>query len=411
MRIRKYTASSMKEALIQIKQDLGEEAMILKTRKIPGKLFGLGTQDEVEVTAAIDDSSQSPQPLRPLQLTRPATYNRPRPAARVETAVSSAPRGSRQTQARPPVAPAMPSLSMPVESERKNQEILELRQEIRELKDVVRTIASPVKTATIGSFSGVWTMLYKRLVEAEIKPLVAEDLIKEMKEKNGGDQNVEKSFISVLRKRFKVSGPIAETSGDAPKVIAFVGPTGAGKTTSLAKLAAHYCLEREKKVSIITADTYRIAAIEQIRAFADIVNVGLQVIFSPDEAQEALGACEDDDIVFVDTAGRSQRNKEHMHELEKVLQAISPDEIHLVLSATTKDSDLLDVIKRYRCYGISRLLFTKLDETVQVGNIFNISCKTELPESFFSVGQSVPDDIELAQTNRFVQMLWERSKS
>lgn len=399
----------MKEALIQIKRDLGEDAMILKTRKIPKKIFGLGTQEEIEVTAAIDESSQGTQPMRPLQVSTSGTYNRPRATSRIESTITPEQLQSKPVAVQNHTASAH-SLSATLERENKNREILELRQEIRELKDAVRTITSPAPAAAAGNFSGVWAMLYKRLIEAEIKPLIAEDLIKEMKEKSGADQRVEKNFISVLRNHFTVSGPIAEKQTDGPCVIAFVGPTGAGKTTSLAKLAAHYCLEREKRVSIVTADTYRIAAIEQIRAFADIVNIGLQVVFSSEEVEDALRTCEHDDFVFVDTAGRSQRNTEHMRELDQLLKAISPHETHLVLSATTKDSDLLDVISRYRDYGVGRLLFTKLDETVQVGNIFNVSYKTELPVSFFSVGQSVPDDIELAQASRFVQLLWERSK-
>ncbi len=411
MRIRKYTATSMKEALIQIKQDLGEEAMILKTRKIPKKMFGLGAQDEIEVTAAIDDTAQGEQPLKPIRVESPGTYMRPRPKSPGELPVYP-----EKIQAGSPTltrvaSPVLSKFSLADESDSKNREIVELRREISELKDVVRSIARPAEGAAAGGFTGVWAMLYKRLLEAEIKPLIAHELIEEMRSQKGADQNVEKRFITVLRDHFKVSAPVSDTAREGPRVVAFVGPTGAGKTTSLAKLAAHYCLEREKKVSIITADTYRIAAIEQIRAFADIVNIGLQVIFSAEEARDALRSCENDDLVFVDTAGRSQRNTEHMRELEEVLAAISPHETHLVLSATTKDSDLMDVIKRYRSYGINRLLFTKLDETVQVGNIFNVTYKSEMSVSFFSTGQSVPDDIERAQSNRFVQWLWERSKS
>jgi flagellar biosynthesis protein FlhF len=158
-------------------------------------------------------------------------------------------------------------------------------------------------------------------------------------------------------------------------------------------------------VSIITADTYRIAAIEQIRAFADIVNVGLQIVFSPDEMQTALEECSDSDVIFVDNAGRSQRNKEHMEELRLLMDVLRPDETHLVLSATTKDSDLHDMINRYRNIKVNRLLFTKLDETTRLGNIFNIVSDLGIPVSYFTVGQSVPDDIEVADPGKFVTRL------
>jgi flagellar biosynthesis protein FlhF len=187
----------------------------------------------------------------------------------------------------------------------------------------------------------------------------------------------------------------------------FVGPTGSGKTTTLAKLAAHACLQRKKKVSIITADTYRIAAIEQIRVFADIIKADLHVLFSPDEIPAAIQACASSDLVFVDTAGRSPHSMEHMEELKKYIDGLQPGEVHLVLSATTKDSDLRDSVERFRAVGANRLLFTKLDETRTVGNIYNTVNASGMPVSFLTSGQSVPDDIELAQPARFAQRLWE----
>ena len=159
----------------------------------------------------------------------------------------------------------------------------------------------------------------------------------------------------------------------------------------------------------MTADTYRIAAIDQIRTFAEIVDIGLQVVFSPEEVSDALESCENDDIVFIDTAGRSQRNTEHMRDLESFLEVMHPDETHLVLSATTKDSDLNDTIKRYKDLNVNRLLFTKLDETARLGNVFNIVSNSGIHVSYLTSGQSVPDDIELAQAGRFIQRLLEGS--
>ncbi|MDO5576392.1 MAG: 50S ribosome-binding GTPase, partial [Fibrobacter sp.] len=245
-------------------------------------------------------------------------------------------------------------------------------------------------------------------LDSEVKPQIAAKLIKKLNSTDImlSESQIEKKVISVLSSSFPVAGPL-RLKKDGPVIVAFVGPTGSGKTTTLAKLAAHCCINKNKNVSIITADTYRIAAIEQIRMFAEIVKVGLQVIFSPDEVAGALEACSNDDIVFVDTAGRSQRNSEHMEELQEFLQQLGADEIHLVLSAATKDSDLAEIISRYKAININRLIFTKLDETVKIGNIFNSVSEAEIPVSYFTFGQSVPDDIELAQTTRFVQRLWE----
>jgi flagellar biosynthesis protein FlhF len=133
----------------------------------------------------------------------------------------------------------------------------------------------------------------------------------------------------------------------------------------------------------------------------------LHVVFSPDEVPEALAACKGDDIVFIDTAGRSPNNKDHMRDLKAFMDGIHPDEVHLVLSATTKDQDLSDAIALYRPLGANRVLFTKFDETGRLGNVFNAVVKANgVPASYFTFGQSVPDDIELAQPGRFIRRLW-----
>jgi flagellar biosynthesis protein FlhF len=190
----------------------------------------------------------------------------------------------------------------------------------------------------------------------------------------------------------------------------FVGPTGSGKTTTLAKLAAYHLLTKHKSVSVITSDTYRIAAIEQIRAFTDIMNIDLHVVFSPEEAEQALAACASSDFVFVDTAGRSQKSTEHMGELSVLIKRMAPDEVHCVLSAGTKVSDLLATIEKYRQLGVNRLLFTKLDETMNLGNVFTAVIQSKIPFSYFTFGQRVPDDIELALPHRLVTRLFEGSR-
>ncbi len=379
----------MKEVLLEIKKDLGENAMILKTRRLPKKLFALGAQPQIEVTAAVDESGGlgGTAPLQPIRLSGAGTYAPPKPA------------------------PAVPTYTKPApgETSADRLRVLELREDIREVKDLLKSILQTGETSAAGGFAGSWAVLYKRLVDAEIRPEVAEDLVRSIKNsKEAPDSEIEKKFVSVLGEHFPVSGPIRQKE-DGPVVVAFVGPTGSGKTTTLAKLAAHCSLDKKMAVSIVTADTYRIAAIEQIRTFADIVNIGLQVVFSPDEAVGALEACENDDIVFVDTAGRSQKNAQHIRELEEMLEALKPDETHLVLSATTKDSDLTDVLRRYKNTGVNRLLFTKLDETTRLGNVFNAVSRSGIAVSYFTMGQSVPDDIELARPGRFVQRLWEGS--
>lgn len=408
MRIKKYVAKNMREALIQIKDELGEEAIILKTRKLPKKVFGLGNQDEVEVTAAIDEEAAKPQNFQPIKINNPGVYNRPRSSSIVDVNRPDAPevRPWKPPVAAPPLKTDM--LAKRVENKQSPDDLIELKQNVNELKSIVSTILKKESAQVAEEFSGSLAQVYRKLINAEIKEAVARQLAKNCSSIDLmlSESQAEKKIIASLTEAFPVSGPL-KLKKDGPVIVVFVGPTGAGKTTTLAKLAAHCCVNKHKNVSIITADTYRIAAIEQIRMFADIVKVGLQVIFSPEEVPDALAACSDNDIVFVDTAGRSQRNTEHMGDLSALIESLHPDEIHLVLSATTKDSDLSDMIQRYKNIKINRLLFTKLDETVRIGNIFNIVHESRIPVSYFTCGQSVPDDIELAQAARFVQQLME----
>jgi flagellar biosynthesis protein FlhF len=400
MRIKKYVAASMKEALLQIKQDLGEDAMILKTRQLPRKLFTLGSQAEVEVTAALDEAA-APRPApSPITITSPGAYQRPRPfSSSAQGAQPAIPEPVRAAAGRLSHAPAVHTGAA---------ELLELREDIREVKTFIQSMAKPGAAARAGGFDGASALLYRQLVAAEIDTGLAESLVRDLGSDGQLDETaLETRFAASIRERFPVAGPLPRKS-KGPLTVAFVGPTGGGKTTTLAKLAAHYALERKYRVSIITADTYRIAAIEQIRAFADIVNIGLHVVFTPDEAVDALAECQQSDIVFIDTAGRSQRNSEHMRELSALLRTMRPDQTHLVVSATTKDSDLSDIVERYCPFGVNRLLFTKLDETVRLGNVYNTVNRSRIPASYFTTGQSVPDDIELAQPGRFVLKLRER---
>jgi flagellar biosynthesis protein FlhF len=407
MRIKKYVAKSMREALLNVKSELGENAVILKTRKLPGRILPFGGPD-IEVTAAADDEGAVRPAFPEINVQGAAatgTYGRPRPSCIVDAAQPVAVRPWR-----PPVMAAK-GRQGPIEAgivEKEAGRYTELKEDIKQLADMVKTVLKKGSAATEGGFSEGWAVLYGKLVESEVRPDIAASLVKNMQRDAGPLSNgqAETKIRELLRGSFPASGPI-RCKKRGPMVVAFVGPTGTGKTTTLAKLSAHCRLTKNKRVSIITADTYRIAAIDQVRTFADIVKAELHVVFSPDEVPSALAACINDDLVFVDTAGRSQRNAPHMEELHQMLSRIRPDETHLVVSATTKDSDLVDTIRRYREVGADRLVFTKLDETVSVGNVFNAVTVSGLPVSFFAFGQSVPDDIELAQPARFVKRLWE----
>lgn len=408
MKIKKYIATSMKEALIQIKQELGEDAIILKTLKKPRKMFSLAGHDEIEVTAAIDDQSPTRQAFAALNVPDSGVYKRPR-AAKQQGNPAMEDEGRQTFPFQPPLMPAVAR-----DEAFHKESVMEIKEDIRKLKELLTPILQPrsgemaVADMTDG-FDAPWSILYNRLINCEVKAEVAKELITRIQGKGPlSPAEADKRFLDELNASFAISGPL-KTKESSPLVCAFVGPTGAGKTTTLAKLAAHYKLNKNKSISVLTADTYRIAAIEQIRTFTDIMNIQLQVVFSPEEVEEAIAACANDDIVFVDTAGRSRKNADHMRDLRAFLEVLHPDEIHLVLSATTKDADCMSMVEQYRPFGVNRVLFTKLDETGRLGNIFNTVIRTKVPVSYFTFGQGVPDDIELAQPARFVQRMWKEA--
>lgn len=193
------------------------------------------------------------------------------------------------------------------------------------------------------------------------------------------------------------------STSDRPRVIALVGPTGVGKTTTVAKLAATYKLRHGKKVGLITSDTYRIAAVEQLKTYAGIIGLPLKVANSPQEmadAVESLGNC---DIVVVDTAGRSQNDQRRLEELAEFASAAAPHETHLVLSTTVGDNVLRKTAERFRALGPDRCILTKLDEAVTTGPIAGLCDRIGLPLSFVTVGQEVPDDLEPARADRLAR--------
>jgi flagellar biosynthesis protein FlhF len=415
MRIKKYTAKSMKEALLQIKQELGENAIILKTNHVPGKLF---SQGDIEVTAAMDeDISVAQQAFSPIRVSDTGVYKRPKPAPEMpRRQASAAPRTSSVTANKsdihnrrkdPPIYQS-PDLENHTGGVDKKYELL--KADITELKQMLTSALHAADGPDVKGLSKESANLFKRLVAAEVEQSVALQFTDRVYNNTAADEkDPVKRFIAELDACFNRTATVRARRPKQPYTVMFVGPTGAGKTTTLAKLAAHYLLSRKKSVAVITADTYRIAAIEQIRTFTDIMGMNLEIIFSPGEATAALAACASHDMVFIDTAGRSQKSAEHMQDLRSLIDIVQPDEIQLVLSAGTKVSDLISTVGKYKTLGANRLLFTKLDETLKLGNVFTVGVQTKIPFSFFTFGQRVPDDIELAQPHRLVTRLFEGS--
>jgi flagellar biosynthesis protein FlhF len=202
----------------------------------------------------------------------------------------------------------------------------------------------------------------------------------------------------------EVTGPEAEGA----KVWSFIGPTGVGKTTTLAKLAAHFSLRLAQRITLVTIDTYRIGAVDQLKTYARILGLPLEIASGREEFQEILWSNRDRDLVLVDTAGRNPHSQEQLEELKGILTADPRVENHLVLSATTKDFDLARTVERFSLLPIRSYIFTKLDETDEYSSLFNQLLRFKRPLSYLTSGQKVPEDIELATKGRVASLVLNR---
>lgn len=244
-------------------------------------------------------------------------------------------------------------------------------------------------------------MLSSGVLEPEAMAFVTKVRTACLKEGGGLDRAGARAR-ELMQKQLGTAQPVE--SGQR-RVVALVGPTGVGKTTTLAKLAAHLALQRQMQIALITADTYRVAAVDQLRTYADILGVPLEVVYEAGEIGAALERQAHREMILVDTAGRSPHNQAHMAELNDYLQTLAADETYLVMSLTSGYRDALRVVDNYLPLGFDRFLFTKWDEAAGPGLIYNLVRKYKRPLSYITTGQSVPEDIELADPVKITQAI------
>lgn len=208
--------------------------------------------------------------------------------------------------------------------------------------------------------------------------------------------------IELLESEIKVSGPIATEAGKC-RVVALVGPTGVGKTTTIAKLAANYRLREKRRVGLITVDTYRVAAVEQLRTYADIIDLPMEVVATPREMREAVARMSHLDLILMDTAGRSPRDEVRIQELKSMLSEAEADEVHLVLSSAAGAKSLVSTAEKFAGVGATAIVLTKLDEAHSLGHLASLVRNCPLPVSYLTDGQNVPDDIQIAKRDEMAE--------
>ena len=286
----------------------------------------------------------------------------------------------------------------------------ELKAEMEEMRSTLATIAEHFKYSNMPALPQYLQQAYRILLQNDVGEQLAADLVQAVYGKletsmRDNKQAVEQCLITEISALLKTAPPPKEGSKRA-RTIALVGPTGVGKTTTIAKLAAIGKLVQHLEIGLITADTYRIGAIEQLRTFASIADIPMEVVYKPSELPAALKKFRSKDIVFVDTVGRNQKMKRELGELKKLLQILEPDELHLVIGAPTNKRTMFEILERFGALKPNRIILSKIDEAVALGGVLNIALHMQLPISFLTTGQGVPDDIMLAEPEKLARMIY-----
>ena len=373
MDIRTYRAATMQEALALVRRELGPSAALLHTREVCGRglLSWIPGLRQIEVTA----SKEVNVPSRLSQATRPSA-----------------------TKAAPPL-------------EWEGRAIFrgELKGRLDQLHSLVEDLCRRSRHQPQGEWSDSLFRLFAELIEAEVGEDLARELVerlrRELPDDDLADTLLAKARIARwIEDEIDLAGPIVLTPGRR-RLVALVGPTGVGKTTTIAKLAANFRLRDQRKVGLITVDTYRIAAVEQLRTYADLIDLPMRVVATPPEMRDAVDSMAGLDLVLLDTAGRSPKDEEQLQELRTFLAEAQVDEVHLVLSSVAGAGTLARTAERFAEIGTTALILTKLDEAHGLGNLLPLLRSCKLPLSYLTNGQNVPDDIAPADRrslSRFV---------
>jgi flagellar biosynthesis protein FlhF len=406
MKIRRYLGNNTQEAILKVKMDLGSEAIILNTRKVRKKgIFNLFAKPMVEVLAAIDED-----------YSKKDTYQK-------EAAVNKNNIVRKEKEVVNPTVESInyaTNLQEKYNFDKKEEKISELENKVNSMEFMLKKIYEQMLPAEQKveirekqeeiklSMTDILQLLYNNLIKNDVDAEIVKKLIDMVKGRvgpNAGVNDAASVLYNIMEDIMGKPEVIKLREDGKPTVVIFVGPTGVGKTTTLAKIAASFSINMKKEVGLITADTYRIAAVEQLKTYAEILGMPATVIYSVGEIKEAIEAYSSKDIILIDTAGRSHRNKTQFEELKTLITASDADEIYLVLSASTSNSNCREIINNYSFLKDYKLIFTKLDDAPASGVILNAKLWTNKTLSYVTTGQSVPDDIEVANIEKLTKLL------
>jgi len=443
-----FRAPTMQEALTRVRRSLGPDAVILQTRQVEKKgiLPWQKATVETEITAANDievpdvnqriaefnrlrrqaEAGQSDKSI-PTHLTQALSRQQdeveirstiPMTARRepvtIPPAAKKAPLAPTPAPA-PVAAPMIQAQSDAILSETLILQKKELEARLSGVEKLLTTLNTQMRTKLNESIPDDVHHLYTGLIDADIDEASAKSLCLELKRIASPEQLRDKEIATrlmggLIESKIACVGPMSLAHGQQ-KVVALIGPTGVGKTTTIAKLAANYRLQEGVQMGLITIDTYRIAAVEQLKTYAEIIDLQMKVVTSPSELKKALDEMSHLDLVLIDTAGRSPKDELKIHELKALLSPAFVDEVHLVLSATSSLKSLETIVERFSVVKLDSLIVTKLDESVAPGVLFSLQQRCGLQYSYLTTGQDVPEDIEAAHGSTISQLIIQHCKT
>ena len=417
MVIKKFIAATEAEALEMAKADLGEDVVVTEVKKDdPKGVMRFFKRPSIEITVAVDDEKKDEQLPDFSKLQKAIEEKQFKPAPDSKAAKKEADM-EKLVQSRQ---------ILPDEEEEENEEpsvhfnekqqSIDLEERLSSLQDLLeKQMAAKSeeekkqKDEAIDKQKAYLDLIRNQLIENEVEASYADQILEEIEGTLSPNVPLDNVLSSVYQKIvLKIGQPrLIDLRSKRTKYLFFIGPTGVGKTTTIAKIASTMKLSKKTKVALITSDTYRIAAVEQLKTYANILGTPLQVVYTPEEMDSTIEELSDYDVVLVDTAGRSHTNAKQKSDIQGLLDTVNDrdKEVFLVLSATTKYRDLVKITSAYSEITKYNLIFTKLDETDTIGSIFNIRILTGAPLSYATWGQNVPDDIGKVDAQRIAKQL------
>jgi len=360
MKIKRYIVNNMSEAMNMIRYELGREAVIISQRKVkkPGFL-GYFMKKQLEVTAAVDNSKKQEE----------AVVEKVKPQFQ--------PQAQALSQAQMAPTQQIIQQSFPQNYEQN----MDIMKEIQDMRNALNEIKEGSNNKVVKKNKIQLKLENNDVSEALIKKILT--TIKNIR----GDVDENTRLRRAIEKLVTISDDKMQDR------VILIGPTGVGKTTTIAKLAGRLSLTEKKKVGLLTVDTYRIGAVDQLKTYADILNLPFKVVLSLKDMEAAIESMADCDVILIDTTGRSSKNVMQISELRAFVEKANASSIHLVISCTTKEKDITAITEGFRELNYNNVIITKLDETTTYGSIVNILDSAKKPLSFVTTGQNVPDDL------------------